>query len=76
MTTREAIYKTALEYIQLGADAVCVDCGWIGTLEQASNCPHMVHPLYGCPQCTENDIRGGADEIARYSLEQAEKVQP
>lgn len=74
MTTREAIYKTALEHIRDGSDAVCTECGWMGDLEvsqQITNCP----PFF-CPKCRSLGINLGQDEIAAYALAQAEKGKP
>lgn len=72
MTTREAIYKTALEHIRACHDSVCLDCGWMGPIDQAQN-PESVFPLYKCPQCGSGSIMGGQDEIAAYALAQGEK---
>ena len=67
MTTREAIYKSALEHIRDGSDAVCTDCGWIG-LSFALDEQYL-----SCPECESEATRTGADEIAAYALAQGEK---
>lgn len=74
MTTPEAIYKTALEHIRDGSDAVCTECGWMGDLEvsqQIANCP----PFF-CPACRSLGVRLGQDEIAAYALAQGNDDNP
>lgn len=61
MTTCEAIYRTALEHIRDGSDAVCTECGWMGS-----------HHFY-CPSCNTLIRATGPDEIAAYALAQGEK---
>lgn len=74
MTTREAIYKTALEHIRDGSDAVCTQCGWMGYLNDTiyqAHCDDL--PPFTCPKCGTMKINVGADEIAAYALAQGEK---
>lgn len=68
MTTPEEIYRTALEHIRDGSDAVCMECGWMGHEEETSGFDSDY-----CPECFSKEIRTGADEIAAYALEQGEK---
>ncbi len=51
MTTRESIYKTALEHIRDGSDVVCFDCGWMGNQAGLTyeNAPLGVRKV--CPDC-------------------------
>jgi len=79
MTTREAIYKTALEHIRDGHNMICPECGWTGDspYEQYDSQSGgagggLIARL--CPIC-RGDIEDGPDEIAAYALAQAEKVE-
>lgn len=60
MTTREAIYKTALEHIRDGSDRVCFKCGWVGKVR---------HPRRYCPQCGGALVKG-AEYIAAEAMAQ------
>jgi hypothetical protein len=74
MITREAIYKTALEHIRDGSDAVCAECGWMGYLNDIiyqAHCDGL--PSFVCPECGTTKIGAGADEIAAYALAQGER---
>lgn len=62
MNTPESIYKTALEHIRDGSDAVCTDCGWMGAMH------------FYCPSCRTLIRATGVHAIAAYALAQAEKV--
>ena len=68
MTTREAIYESALEHIRDGSDAVCTDCGWMGERQEVTGLFVRV-----CPNCDFNTVRFGSNEIAAYALAQAKK---
>jgi len=79
MTTIQlTTYRAALEAIRDGSDAVCTDCGWIGTLlsamEQATFTAYLPPVDHACPDCScSTCIKHGANEIAAYVLEQGEK---
>lgn len=69
MTIREAIYKTALEHIMAGSDAVCTDCGLVGRrndwAKQSSS--------RRCPLCGGKTVKVRPYAIAAYALAQGEK---
>lgn len=67
MTTCEAIYRTALEHIRDGSDAVCTECGWMGSVLYFAN------PYSSCPECGNAELAIGYNEIAAYALAQGEK---
>ena len=68
MTTPEAIYKTALEHIRDGSDAVCTQCGWIGPKKLTVSFFARLCPLCGC-----ESIRIGNNHVAAYALAQGGK---
>jgi len=61
MTTREAIYRVALEHIRDGSDAVCTECGWMGP------------QYFYCPSCNTLIRHTGPKQIAAYALAQGER---
>ena len=67
MTIREAIYKTALESIAKGNDAICTDCGWIGLSMELDD------QYMSCPECGSEATATGSCEVAAYALAQGEK---
>jgi len=77
MTTREAIYKTALEHIRDGSDAVCPECGLVGRRTSwASQSPWWVRLFMRCPLCGGKTVKAAKPrEIAAYALAQAERVE-
>ena len=66
MTTLET-YRAALEHIRDSSDALCTDCGWIGTSLELDD------DFMSCPKCQSEATRTGADEIAAYALAQGEE---
>lgn len=73
MTTPEAIYRTALEHIRDGSDAVCTACGWMGKSDSTISHKEPMFPTYVCVSCKSRNIEFGADEIAAYALAQGER---
>lgn len=67
MTTPLEIYRAALEHIRDGSDAVCMECGWMGTSQEATGLFVRI-----CPNCDCNSIRFGPHEIAAYAPAQGE----
>ena len=75
MTTREAIYKTALEHIRDEGDAVCPECGWMGRFDETLYQKESEVPSFLCPSCRSEKVGLGENKIAAYALAQAEKVE-
>lgn len=67
MTTQPAIYRTALEHIRDGSDAVCTRCGWMG-------CRRDCMGGHDCPECGDV-VSHGHRHMAAYALAQGEKVE-
>lgn len=66
MTTTLETYRAALEHIRDGCDAVCTECGWMGTTEQA------LYENPECPKCKKGSVRLGAYAVAAYALAQVQ----
>lgn len=69
MTAREAIYKTALEHIRNGSDAVCTDCGWMGGCEEAIFQEMCEVPSFFCPKCRSQNLQHGATVFWKSTIQ-------
>jgi rubrerythrin len=65
MTTTITTYRAALEAIRDGSDAVCIQCGWMGSSQETIGLFVRI-----CPNCDCNSIRFGPHGIAAYALKQ------
>lgn len=70
MTTTDTM-REALQHIAAGHDVVCTNCGWMGEWHHLVGTEQRPSP-HLCPDCGDQFLEHGANEIAAYALRQIE----
>ena len=75
MTTTIETYRSALEHIRDGSDAVCTECGWMGHHSSLVADLETLSLRCVCPDCGNVPYRG-QNLLAVYALARGEKDRP